>query len=157
MRLAASLSVMVMALGCANQSTAIDRQVHEQEQRIKRLSANCDRLEERVLALEAVLRTQATHAKSPADAASRPDLPTVKVVPDGPKAEATPTTDATADSAGEDGRRLLIVGEGARVEARAANENGVSSAARQSPAVNSRASKGNKGTLPAASTTGAPK
>lgn len=157
MRLAASLSLIVMALGCASQSGATDRQVSEQEQRMKRLTANCDRLEERVSALEAVLRAQNTRSKTPAETTgSRPDLPTVTVVPDGPKAETTPATDEAPDNAEQDSRRLLIVGEGARVEARTANENAATTGTRPSSAVNSRASKRNQGTFQAASTSGAP-
>ncbi len=158
MRLAVLLSMMVMALGCASQSAATDRQMREQQEHIKRLSANCDRLEERVSVLEGALRAQDTRSKTPADAvAGRPDLPTVRVVPDGPKTEATPAPEQAPDNAGEDTRRLLIVGEGARVEARAANENAATTGARPSSAVNSRAPKRNQGTFPAASTTGAPK
>ena len=158
MRLITFLSLAATTIGCASQSNATDRQVREQDGRIKRLSANCDRLEERVVALEAALRENAgLTAKTPGANAAMPDLPTIKVVPDGQKAEAATATERYPEDATEDTRRLVIVGEGSRVETRTALENNAPLGSRQSPQVNSRAPKRNQGTFPAASTNGAQK
>lgn len=122
-----------------------------------RLSASCDRLEERLAAVEAALRASNGRAQVPErPGGSRPDLPTVKVVPEGPKSQTPSLSDRTPDNADDENRRLLIVGEGARVEARTANENPTAAGARRPSSVNSRASKGNQGSLPAASAGGAP-
>jgi hypothetical protein len=151
------LLVTAIGLGCANQSNATDRQLKEQDARLMRLSASCDRLEERLAAVEAAFRASNGRIQVPErPGASRPDLPTVKVVPEGTKAQMPPLSDRAPDNADEDNRRLLIVGEGARVEARTANETPSAAGARRTPSVNSRASKGNQGSLPAASTGGAP-
>lgn len=155
MRFGSWLALLVIAQGCAGQSGATDRQIREHEERIKRLSANCDRLEERILALEAVIRSGiSTDHRPPAASAERPDLPVVRVVPNGQKAESSSNAESPNEGVVEDTRRLTIVGEGSRVEARTPNEN--NAPVRHTVQSKSRASKGNQGTFSPASTDGAP-
>ena len=156
MRLGIGLALIMIAQGCASQSGATDRRLHEQAELIKRLSANCDRLEERIIALEAAIRSGSGGVHRPQDTnAERPELPVVKVVPNGQKADTFSDTDMSTEGAVEDSQRLTIVGEGSRVEARTAAES--TAAARQSAPAKSRASKGNQGSFSPASTGGASK
>jgi hypothetical protein len=152
------IAAAVVAMGCANQTGATDRQLREQEVGIKRLSANSDRLEERILALEAAMRSGRDPDRGPQDpGAARPELPVVRVVPSGQKAEDAADTEQPSEGDSDDTRRLVIVGEGSRVEARAATEKNNPSGGRQTPPANSRARKGNQGSFSPASTSGEPK
>jgi len=145
------LAPLVLVLGCASQSSNANRQLHEQEERLRRLTANYDRLEERVIALEATTKVKSI-GKS---AEPRPELPTVRVTPDHLEAEPLPMGEGSADIPGDDNHRVVIVGEGSRVEARAAGEVTTTPVARPSGKGNPRASKANQGSLPKASTPGA--
>ena len=146
MRPARWLPVLLILQACASQTSASERQLRQHEERIKQLTANADRLEERMLALEAALRAGPDSVHSVQETQSaRPDLPVVKVLPNGQKAE-------TSVDAIEDPRRLTIVGEGSRVEARAANE--TAAPARRSTPANSRSAKGNQTSSSPASTGG---
>jgi hypothetical protein len=150
------LALMVFALGCASQSSDADRQLREQEARIKRLTATCDRLVERVSALETVGKTGPVGSRLDTHVSSqRPDLPMVKVTPDRPEAEPTSNVEAPPDATPDDGRRVEIVGEGSRVEARTAGESTSAAPARPASKANSRASKANQGSLPKALNSGA--
>jgi hypothetical protein len=151
MRLARWLPLIVIVQACASQSNAADRQLREHEDRIKQLTVNADRQEERILALEAALRAGPGTVRPVEEAkAARPDLPVVKVLPNGQQVESSADPPIASEGVGEDPRRLTIVGEGSRVEARAANE--PPSPARRSTPANSRASKGNQASSPSAST-----
>ena len=153
MRPARWIPVIVILQACASQTSASERQVRQHEERIKQLTANADRLEERMLALEAALRAGPDSVHPVEESMSaRPDLPVVKVLPNGQKAETSADAPLASDGAVEDSRRLTIVGEGSRVEARAANE--TTAPARRSTPANSRQSKGNQASSSSASTGG---
>jgi len=151
------LAPVVFALGCASQSNNTDRQLRDHQAVITRLTATCDRLQERVIALEAAANGKASgsHSESPMNP-PRPDLPTVKVTPERPDAEPIWNNADGVDATTDDSRRVEIVGEGSRVEARAAGDNNSTAAPRPSTKGNPRASKPNQGSLPKASTSGAP-
>jgi len=151
------LALTVLALGCASQSSNTERQLREQEQRLKRLTATCDRLEERMLALEAVTKGASESARLEANTSpARPSLPTVKVAPEGIESGPPSLSAGASDAVAEDDQRVVIVGEGSRVEARTAGESSSSVVAKPAGKANSRASKSNQGSLPKASTSGAP-
>ena len=153
MRPARWLPVLLILQACASQTSASERQLRQHEERIKQLTANADRLEERMLALEAALRAGPDSVHSVQETQSaRPDLPVVKVLPNGQKAETSADAPVAADAAIEDPRRLTIVGEGSRVEARAANE--TAAPVRRSTPANSRSAKGNQTSSSPASTGG---
>ena len=157
MRSISCLALAILAFGCASQSSNTERQLREQEERLKRITATCDRLEERVLALEATHKSAGSRLRvDPAADSSRPELPTVKLTPDTPDADRGPNQDNAPGVIDDDSKRVVIVGEGARVEARAAGESSSSVGAKPTGKVNSRASKTNQGSLPKASTSGAP-
>jgi hypothetical protein len=141
MRLARWLPLIVIIQACASQTNASDHQLRQHEERIKQLTANADRQEERILALEAALRESpgSVHPVQEANAA-RPDLPVVKVHPNGQQVESSADVPIASEGAGDDTRRLTIVGEGSRVEARAAGE--TPAPVRRSTPTNSRTSKG---------------
>ena len=153
MRPARWLPVLVILQACASQPSASERQLREHDDRIKQLTANADRLEERMLALEAALRAgpDSVHQVQEAPSA-RPDLPAVKMQPNGQRAETPADAPVASDEAVEDSRRLTIVGEGSRVEARAANE--TNGPARRSTPANSRPAKVNQASSSPASTGG---
>lgn len=157
MRSISCLALAILALGCASQSSNTERQLREQEERLKRLTATCDRLEERVLALESSRKTSGPYPRVNASAdGSRPELPTVKLTPETPTAERDANSDASFGTSEDDTRRVVIVGEGARVEARSEGESSSLVGAKPTGKANSRASKTNQGSLPKASTSGAP-
>lgn len=157
MRSIPCLAFTIVALGCASQSSNTERTLREQEERLKRMTATCDRLEERVLALEAAARKGVGNSQPNASAGPpRPDLPTVKVTPDAPEPEMLPNVDSAIGDSTSDNRRVVIVGEGSRVEARTAGEVSSSVVAKPTNKANSRASKTNQGSLPKASNGGAP-
>ncbi len=157
MRSLSCLTLVLMMLGCASETSNTARQLREQQERIKRLTTTCDRLEERVLALEAAAKGIGKGARVNAQSeASRPDLPTIKVAPDSSETGPAPSSEAAPDATADDDRRVVIVGEGSRVEARTAGESSSSVGARPTGKANSRASKANQGSLPKASNSGAP-
>lgn len=157
MRPTSCFAFALMAFGCANESSSTVRQLHEQEERIKRLTATCDRLEERVLALEGAAKGVTSRARNDAEQRPiRPDLPTVKVAPDTTETGSASSNEGTPDAIADDNRRVVIVGEGSRVEARPAGESSSSVGVKPIDKANSRASKANQGSLPKASTSGAP-
>jgi len=151
------LAPVVFALGCASQSNNTDRQLRDQQAVITRLTATTDRLQERVIALEAAANGKAagSHSEQPMNP-PRPDLPTVKVTPDKPDAEPIWNSGDGVDAAPSDSGRVVIVGEGSRVEARAAGDTNSTEGPRPTGKANPRASKPNQGSLPKASTSGAP-
>ncbi len=153
MRLAIWLPLIVMAQACASQTNGADRQLRQHEERIKQLTVTADRQEERILALEAAL-SAAPDSAHPVEEpkAARPDLPVIKVLPNGEQAEPSADAPIATEEAVEDPRRLAIVGEGSRIEARAANE--TPAPARHSIPANSRTSKGNQASSSPASTGG---
>jgi hypothetical protein len=150
MRLVRWLPLIVIVQACASQPDATDRQLRQHEERIKQLTAHADSQEERILALEAALRA-VPDSVHPAEQAkdARPDLPVVKVAPNGQQMESSPDAPTASEDVGDDTRRLTIVGEGSRVEARAANE---PPPARRSSPANSRTSKGNQANSSSSST-----
>lgn len=157
MRSISCLAFTVLALGCASQSSNTERQLREQEERLKRLTATSDRLEERVSALEVAAKGAGTVVRHEVSAApARPDLPTVMLAPEKSETEPAPNNEGASDPTTDDNRRVVIVGEGSRVEARAAGESSSLVGAKPTGKANSRASKANQGSLPKASTSGAP-
>jgi hypothetical protein len=133
--LAAALGFTV---GCASQSDAAHKQVEELEGRVRRLQALSDRLEERVVAVEASLKVGTRTNRSPMASTdiSRPELPVVQMAPTAPPPSAP-------DAAPEDEEpRPLIVGEGSRVEARSGGT--VTSVANDPSRPSAAKSKGNK-------------
>jgi hypothetical protein len=153
MRPARWLPLFVILQACASQTSASERQLRQHEERIKQLMASADKLEERMLALEAALRAGPDSIHPVEESKStRPELPVVKVLPNGQKAETSEVAPLGSDGALEDSRRLTIVGEGSRVEARAANE--ATAPARRSTPANPRQSKGNQASSSSASTGG---
>ena len=152
------IALLILAPGCASQTQATEHQVRDLEARIKRLSSSSERMEERILALEAVTQSDSRGRRDPPDGnAARPELPVVRVDPNGQKSETAPEPERSSEGAAEDSRRLVIVGEGSRVEARTASETSPPPGVRLSSPVNSRASKGNSGSFSPASPGGAPK
>ena len=110
-----------------------------------------------MLALEAVTKGDSASARLEANTSpARPSLPTVKVAPEGIESGPPSHSAGASDAVAEDDQRVVIVGEGSRVEARTAGESSSSVVAKPAGKANSRASKSNQGTLPKASTSGAP-
>jgi hypothetical protein len=161
MRPASSLpliALLIFAPGCASQTQATEHQVRDLEARIKRISANSERMEERILALEAATQSGPSGRRDQQDVnAARPELPVVRVDPNGQKFDTASDAERPPDGATDDSRRLVIVGEGSRVEARTASETSPAAGVRSSSPVNSRASKGISGSFSPASTGSAPK
>jgi hypothetical protein len=124
---------------------------------VKQLSIKSDRMEDRLQAVEVVQRSRTNSASRPPDTSTtRPDLPTVRLDPNQAGAEFRPETDRASEAASDDSRRLTIVGEGSRVEARDAGDASSGRAASPATKTNSRAPKRIQGNVPATSNGGAP-
>ena len=139
-----------MLNGLLNKSLIIFRQ----------LSTNYERFEERLAAIEALERHKAgtaDSAPSNGGGSTRPDLPTVKA---GPNEQPTPEPSSseparTGEASSDDSNRLMIVGEGSRVETRAAGDVRLPTVASPPSKTNSRAAKRNPSTVPSTSSGGA--
>lgn len=157
------LFVPCSVMACAADSAERDRQMKEFEARVRQLSTRCERLEERLVAVEAVERhranTNANVSASDASAISaRPDLPTVKATPDSPSSsspETSPEPGRTADTNPDDSNRLMIVGEGTRVETRVAGDTHAMTTPNTAAKPNARAAKRSPSTVPDTSPSGA--
>jgi hypothetical protein len=142
-----------LALGCAGQSAAHERQAKELEVRVRQLSTRCDRLEERLVAIEAVERYRTGSATTaPNTSGERPDLPTVKAGPTDASPQGAPHDGVHADTASDDSHRLTIVGEGTRVEARESGEQRAAAPATTSNKPTTRAAKRSPSSVPSAGT-----
>lgn len=129
--------------------------------RVRQLSTNYERLEERLGAVEALERYKAGSAESAPSAPSpsnvRPDLPTVMAGPnDQPMTEFTsPESGRGTETSADDSHRLMIVGEGSRVETRVDGDIRTPTVAPPAGKTNSRAAKRNPSTVTGTSSSGA--
>gem|GEM_PF-2284960 len=135
---------------CAAQNAEHERHVKELEARVRQLTTRCERLEERLLAVETFERegprsSAVANATSSGNAmvgiGSRPDLPTVKASPHGSQGEGPNEPDVSTDANAGDSNRLVIVGEGTRVETRVAGDTSVPPTMTTPGKANSRAAK----------------
>jgi len=152
------LFVPFSVLACGSQSAEQDRQVKDLSARVRQLSTNYERLEERLGAVEALERYKAGTADSaPSPNGTRPDLPTVMVGPsEQPMTEsASPESNRAVETSSDDSHRLMIVGEGSRVETRVEGDVRAPTVAAPSSKTNSRAAKHNPSTVTSTSSGGA--
>lgn len=154
------LLVPFSVLACASQSAEQDRQMKDLSARVRQLSTNYERLEERLVAVEALERHKAGTAEtasSPAPVSTRPDLPTVKAGPNEQtmSESSSPEPGHVGETSADDPNRLMIVGEGSRVETRAAGDARTPTAASPPSKTNSRAAKRNPSTVTSTSSGGA--
>jgi len=118
---------------CAAGSDATKKRIDDLEGQVTRLKASADRLEERLVGIETVLRDERSDRgkQSASLELSRPPLPVVAVEPSsGQPAVSEPA--ATGDES-----RPLIVGEGTRLETRSSSD-GASSSTTRGAAVKSK-------------------
>ncbi len=156
----ALLLVPCSVTACATETAQRERQAKELEAHVRQLSTRCERLEERLVAVEAIERRRAeTNASTVSGGASatsaRPDLPTVKANPNNPSAEASPEPERIADANTDDASRIAIVGEGTRVETRSAGDSRPLATPNVTAKPNSRAAKRNPSTVAGTSPSGA--
>jgi hypothetical protein len=152
------LIVPFSVLACASQSAEDARQVKDLAARVRQLSTNYERLEERLGAVEALERYKAGTADSaPSPSNTRPDLPTVMAGPnEQPMTEsASPEPSRAVETSSDDSHRLMIVGEGSRVETRVDGDVRTPTAASPPSKTNSRAAKRNPSTVTSTSSGGA--
>ena len=149
--------VATLGSACGDQANAKDRQMRELESRVRQLQASSDRMESRVLALEALMRTpRPVSTQSDQRAPMRPELPVVRVNPGQPATESHILREGTSEDPSDDAARLSIVGQGSRVETRSVTGGSQAALARPAKPSNSRAPKTNQSTLSTASSGGAP-
>jgi hypothetical protein len=143
-----------LTLACAGQNAEHERQTKELEYRVRQLSTKFDRLEERLLAVEAVERYRTKPAtSSPSAASERPDLPTVKAGPTDVAPDNPPQADrSNADVPSDDSHRLMIVGEGTRIETRDSGDARALPAGGTSTKATTRAAKRSPSSVPTTGT-----
>ncbi len=154
------LLVPFSVLACASQSAEESRQMKDLAARVRQLSTNYERLEERLGAVEALERYKAgtaDNAPSPSITSTRPDLPTVMAGPnEQPMNESTsPEPSRTVEPSSDDSHRLMIVGEGSRVETRVDGDVRTPTVASPPSKTNSRAAKRNPSSVTSTSSGGA--
>jgi hypothetical protein len=152
------LFVPVSVLACASQSAEQDRQLKDLTMRVRQLSTNYERLEERLSAVEALERYKAGTAESaPSPSSTRPDLPTVMAGPNEPPMTESASLEPgrAAETSSDDSHRLMIVGEGSRVETRVDGDVRTPAVAPTSSKTNSRAGKRNPSAVTSTSSSGA--
>jgi hypothetical protein len=161
---ASLLIVPFSVMACAAQGAERERHVKELETRVRQLSTQCERLEERLLAVEVLERHRANASPSastgvsgspPSNIGARPDLPTVKAGPGSPNPAAAGEPERTADASADESNRLTIVGEGNRVEARVGSDIHLPAPTNASSKSNSRAAKRNPTTVAGTPSSGA--
>jgi hypothetical protein len=152
------LLVPFSVLACASQSAEESRQMKDLAARVRQLSTNYERLEERLGAVEALERYKTgTADNAPSPSNTRPNLPTVMAGPnEQPMTEsAPPEPGRAAESSSDDSHRLMIVGEGSRVETRVDGDVRSTPTVASPPSKNSRAAKRNANSVSGTSSGGA--
>lgn len=122
-----ALAFATASLGCGARNSDTERQLKELESRLTELSQQSLALENRLRRLEIQDRgsSPARPQNTPSNNDVRPELPIVKATPNGAAEEAiepAPQSPPSDPRDMDDAKRIMIVGEGSRVETKVPGE-----------------------------------